>query len=67
MPKLNNNTPACSPPSTVCIEVDGTKAAHLQQLSTMSVATLELLAELSRRPGVEQKLQAKKMLLKTFI
>jgi len=51
----------------VCIEVDGTKAAHLQQLSTMSVATLELLAELSRRPGVEQKLQAKKMLLKTFI
>jgi hypothetical protein len=51
----------------VSIEVDSVKAKHLEQLSRMSPETLELLADLSRKPGVEKKLQANKFILKTLI
>lgn len=40
---------------------------NLKQLATMSDETLQLLAELSTRPGVQQKLKEKYSMLKLFL
>lgn len=39
----------------------------LQQIATMSDQTLRILAELSIRPGVEQKLKDKEGMIKLFL
>lgn len=39
----------------------------LKQLGTMNLDTLRLLAELSLKPGIEQKLKSKLPLIKAFL
>lgn len=51
----------------MAIEVDKGKAASLLQLEKLSVDTLNQLAELSRKPGIEMKLRKNFMLIKTFL
>jgi hypothetical protein len=43
------------------------KANFLFELSRMSVGTLSLLAELSKKPGIEEKLKAKASILKYML
>ena len=40
---------------------------NLKQLATMNDETLQILAELSTRPGVEQKLKEKYGMIKMFL
>jgi hypothetical protein len=49
------------------IVVPTEKANFLFELSRMSVGTLSLLAELSKKPGIEEKLKAKASILKYML
>ena len=48
---------------SIKIEVPAEKAAQLQKLATLSVASLDILAEKSGKPGIEKKLQTFKNLI----
>lgn len=67
METVRTHYPEASTNSCQVIEVDAQKAEHLKQLACLSMETLSLLAELSRRPGVEAKLKQKAGLIKTFL
>jgi hypothetical protein len=41
----------------VNVSVDIVKAQHIRQLATMSAETLQILADLSKRPDIEKKLK----------
>jgi len=41
----------------VPIEVPANKAEFLKQISTLGVETLQILAEKSKKPGIEKRLQ----------
>lgn len=43
------------------------KVKALQQLANMSADSLNMLAELSKKPGIEQKLKSKFHMIKTFL
>lgn len=49
------------------INVPGEKAQYLMGLSAMSVDTLRILHDLSKRPGVEKKLKDKEGMIKLFL
>lgn len=42
---------------TVSLQVPASKAAHLNDIAKLSAETLEILAEKSKKPGIEQKLK----------
>jgi hypothetical protein len=50
-------------PNKVKIEVPAEKARQLQKLSTLSVESLNILAEKSGKSGIERKLQTFKNLI----
>ncbi len=41
----------------VLIEVPANKADFLKQISTLGIETLQILAEKSKKPGIEKRLQ----------
>jgi hypothetical protein len=43
------------------------KSVYLDQLSKLDIETLKLLAELSKKPGIEAKLKKNIFLIKTFL
>lgn len=55
------------PVPTISIDVPQDKAAHLQQIGALSAETLRLLAELSKKPGIESTLKKNEFLLKTML
>jgi hypothetical protein len=46
---------------------DQDKSVYLDQLSKLDIETLKLLAELSKKPGIEAKLKKNIFLIKTFL
>lgn len=49
------------------LNVPHDKLNQLQALSWLSAETLTILADLSKKPGVEEKLKKNKILLQTLI
>jgi hypothetical protein len=43
------------------------KKPYLDELSKLDIETLKLLAELSKKPGISQKLKKNIVLIKTFL
>lgn len=55
------------PAPTNSIEVSQDKAAQLQQLAAMSAESLRILADLSKKPGIEKALKENAVMLKLML
>ena len=63
----SNNTTTSPSALPELNQLSEAKQKHLKQIAVLNEETLQFLAELSVRPGVEQKLKANKIFLKAYL
>lgn len=63
----NSTTPAAAQQELTSIVVPTAKSKYLFDLSNLSVQSLALLAELSKKRGIEEKLKNNALLLKSWL